>query len=411
MPESANRLAALWVVERLREAGHEALFAGGCVRDMLLGSEPADHDVATSATPEQVAELFPRVLLVGAKFGVAVVLRRGDAVEVATFRNDLSYSDGRRPDDVRFSTPREDAERRDFTINGMFYDPLSDEVIDYVGGRADIERQVIRTIGDPDQRLAEDYLRMLRAVRFATRLGFAIDPETAEAIKARAERISAISGERVCDELTKMLSSARADEAVKALAQLGLAQVILADLFADETLWSRAMTRLEGAAANHDPVAALAAVLCELPVRTIRKLTRHWGAANELRDALCFLARHVNDWSRAGRMPLCDFKRLLAEANFSRLADLWALQERLDTGEQSLTQTARARADGIDPGQVAPPPLVTGQDLLAMGMSPGPQFGRVLKTLYDAQLDERLVSREAALAEAGALVGAPDDTV
>jgi len=412
---AANRLAALWVAERLREAGHEALFAGGCVRDMLLGAEPADYDVATSATPQQVAKLFPRVLLVGAKFGVAVVMRGEEAVEVATFRSDLSYSDGRRPDGVRFSTPRQDAERRDFTINGMFYDPVSDEIIDHVDGRADIERRIIRTIGEPDHRFAEDYLRMLRAVRFATRLGFEIDLRTADAIRAHAPKLAAISGERVCDELTKMLASPQSDEAVKALADLGLAQVVLADLFADDTLWPRAIARLEtiaadGIAADPGTTLKLAALLCELSITLIRDLTRHWGASNELREDLCFLARHANEWSGAIEMALCDFKRLMANMNFLGLTYLWALQERLETGEESLTPAAVHRAEGIDNSQIAPAPLVTGEDLIAMGMSPSPQFGRVMRTLYDAQLNEQLLTRDAAMEEARALVAVASDS-
>ena len=405
MAKPADRSTALWVLQRLRQAGHEAFFAGGCVRDMLLGTDSVDYDIATAATPQEVAKLFKRVLLVGAKFGVAVVLHRKHAVEVATFRSDLSYSDGRRPDSVHFTTARADAERRDFTINGMFYDPVADEVIDYVGGREDIERRVIRTIGDPNERFAEDYLRMLRAVRFAMRLDFQIEPATAEAIAARAENISAVSGERVCDELTKMLSIASAGKAVVALGEMGLAQVILADLFSADDLWARAVARVRGAAASEDTILTLGALLCELPDKTIRKFMRHWGASNERQDALRFFARHVRSWSKAGVMPLCDFKRLMADPNFARLVELWALQEYADTGGTSLTGAARDRADGIDADQVSPPPFVTGGDLCAIGMLPGPAFGEMLRTLYDAQLNEEITTRPDALARAIELAG------
>ena len=408
MARAADRPTALWVLTRLRDAGHEALFAGGCVRDMLLRRPCADYDVATSATPEQVAALFARVLLVGAKFGVAIVLRKGRHVEVATFRSDVSYSDGRRPDGVRFSSARQDALRRDFTINGMFYDPLSEEVIDYVRGRDDLQRRTIRTIGPPDRRFAEDYLRMLRAVRFAVKLDFAIDPPTARAIAAKAGYIAAISGERICDELTRMLSLPSAGAALRALGELGLAQVVLGELFSDERLWPRALARVEAVAGRGDEVLTLAAALCDLDTSAIRGLIRRWGASNELRDALRFMSRHVGVWSTAAEVPLREFKRLMANASFARLAVLWEAQERLETGLAALSERAARRAAGIDAAEVAPAPLVTGDDLCAMGMAPGAKLGRVLRALYDAQLDGELQTRAAALARAGELARGDD---
>ena len=380
------------------------------MRDMLLDRPCADYDVATDATPPQVAELFKRVLMLGAKFGVAVVLRKGRSVEVATFRTDLSYSDGRHPDGVRFTSARDDALRRDFTINGMFYDPIGEQVIDYVGGRADLDRRVIRTIGTPGDRFAEDYLRMLRAVRFAVRLDFRIDPATADAIGQRAANISSVSGERVYDELARMLSSASAPKALGALGELGLAQVVLAELFAVEGLWSRAVARVEAVAARQDVVLTFAAALCELTPRAIGKLARRWGAANQFRNAMCFLARGLDLWKTAPELPLCKFKRLLADENFSRLAALWEFQERSATGEAEMSKRADRRADGIDADQVAPRPLVTGDDLHAMGMESGPKLGQVLRTLYDAQLNETILTRRDALARARELAAPRDDT-
>lgn len=376
---------------------------------MLLGRPCADYDVATSATPWQVAKLFDRALLVGAKFGVAIVLRKNRHVEVATFRSDLSYSDGRHPDGVRFVSARQDALRRDFTVNGMFYDPLSEEVIDHVGGQNDLAGRLIRTIGRPEQRFAEDYLRMLRAVRFAVRLDFEIDPSTAEAIASEAPSISAISGERIYDELTRMLSQPSAPAAMRLLGELGLAQVILADLFAEERLWPRAIERVEGVADGSDGGDALAAALCELDAPAIGRLTRRWGASNEVRDALCFAARHLGLWSVAAEMPLCEFKRLMVNENFARLAVLWRLQERIETGRTALSELAAARAAGIDVEQIAPPPLVTGEDLCALGMQPSPEFGRVLRALYDAQLDGEIRTRAEALARAKELAGGRDN--
>ena len=376
---------------------------------MLLAVPCADYDVATDATPDQVAELFDRVLLIGAQFGVAMVIRKNRSVEVATFRTDLPYSDGRHPDGVRFTSARDDALRRDFTINGMFYDPLDEQVIDYVGGRADLDGGVIRTIGPPDDRFAEDYLRMLRAVRFAVRLDFRMDPETVDAIRQRAPNISAVSGERICDELTRMLSSASAGKALAALGELGLAQEVLGELFADEGLWPRAVARVEAVADRQDVVLTLAAALCELTPAAIGKLTRRWGGANQLRDALCFLARGLDLWETAAELPLCEFKRLMANENFPRLAALWECQELSATGAATLSQRAGQRAAGIDAEKVSPPPLVTGDDLHAMGMQPGPKFGQVLRTLYDAQLDETILTRHDALARAKELARPCDD--
>jgi hypothetical protein len=202
------RDAAVAVVERLREAGFEALFAGGCVRDMLLDQEPQDYDVATNARPEEIRRLFPRGRLVGAQFGVVLVRRFGWDLEVATYRSDGTYSDGRRPDQVEFGSREEDAQRRDFTINGMFFDPLTEAVIDHVGGRADLDARLIRTIGAPEDRFAEDHLRMLRAVRFAARLGFDVEPPTMTAIQQHAAKLTAISAERIWSELEKILTGA-----------------------------------------------------------------------------------------------------------------------------------------------------------------------------------------------------------
>src|SRR5579884_754814 len=233
-PES-ERQFAVEVVARLREAGHEALWAGGCVRDELLGLEPHDFDVATAARPEQVQALFRRTVAVGASFGVVEVIgpRVGGAhlkVQVATFRSDGPYSDERRPDSVVFSSPREDAERRDFTINGMFLDPLTGQVIDHVGGKADLEARVLRAIGDPAQRFREDRLRLLRAVRFATRFGLTIEPATAAAIKAMADAVAVVSAERVADELRKLLVHPRRADGMRLFLELGLAKPLLPEL-------------------------------------------------------------------------------------------------------------------------------------------------------------------------------------
>jgi poly(A) polymerase len=401
MAEAAGKATALWVLRRLRAAGHQALFAGGCVRDMLLGRRVTDYDVATDASPSQVRGLFRRVLLVGEKFGVAMVIHHGRKVEVATFRSDLSYSDGRRPDGVRFSTPREDALRRDFTINGMFYDPVAGEVIDYVGGRGDLAAGVVRTIGKPDERFAEDYLRLVRAVRFAVRLGFEIDPQTAAAVAKFAPQIAVISGERIFDELSKMLSQASAAEAMRKLSELGLAVHILGDLACNKELWTAAVDCVSAVAGRKDLTLTLAAMLAELPPRMVAGMTRRWGAANDLRDALVWLGQHRDDWRDLGGMQLSSFRKLAGHGQFARLRALWRVRARLADGATragSMNRLVTRRLREIPGQEPLPEPLVSGADLIKMGLHPGPAMGKALREAYDAQLNLEVRTRREALA-------------
>ena len=404
MAEKGTKSTALWVLKRLREAGHEALLAGGCVRDMLLGRKCSDYDLATSAAPQEVRQLFKRVLMIGAKFGVVMVIHNHRQVEVTTFRSDLSYSDGRRPDAVRFTTPRQDARRRDFTINGMFYDPTADEVIDYVGGRKDLERRIIRTIGSPDRRFAEDYLRMIRAVRFAVRLDFAIDHATARAIRRHAPKISTISGERICDELSKMLSCRSAGLAMEVLHEVGLAREVLGELFEVEGGWERSVRRVRAVSARRDVVLAMAALLGELAPNVISRIIRRWGASNELKKALRWLAENMGQWRDAVDMQLCSFKRLMASEHFGRLLILWRFEERTADGHDKLCRRIAARAKSIPPDQVSPKPMVTGSDLMEFGLSEGVRLGQIASDLYDAQLNEKFNSRRQALAAARKLI-------
>jgi poly(A) polymerase len=230
-----NRQAAIKVIKRLNRNGFQALLAGGCVRDMLLGRAVSDYDVATNAEPEDVINIFRRTLKVGAKFGVVIVLAEGKQVEVATFRTETGYADGRHPATIKFVTAAEDAGRRDFTINGMFYDPLEKEVIDYVNGRADLKKKLLRTIGKPRQRFGEDYLRMLRAARFSTQLGFAIEPRTFSAICSNAKNITKISGERIAMELEAILVNPNRCAGVSLLLESGLAEAVFPGLSCEQT--------------------------------------------------------------------------------------------------------------------------------------------------------------------------------
>ncbi|MBT3199504.1 MAG: CCA tRNA nucleotidyltransferase [Phycisphaerales bacterium] len=404
MADKGTKSTALWVLKRLIEGGHEALLAGGCVRDMLLGRESSDYDIATSAEPKEVQKLFKRVLMIGAKFGVVMVIHDRRQVEVATFRSDLSYSDGRRPDGVCFTSARHDAERRDFTINGMFYDPIAEELIDYVGGREDIERKIIRTIGSPDRRFTEDYLRLMRAVRFTVRLGFAIDDQTRQAIEKYAPEISTISGERICDELSKMLSEANAPLALETLQEVALAPVILSELFESENRWPRSVERARSVADRCDLILTLAAVLCELTPDEISGIIKRWGASNDLKKALCWLAENMDKWRQAADIPLCDFKRLLAVKHFHRLVDLWRFEELSADGHHELCDRIAMRAEAIPPDKIAPAPLVTGADLIKLGLRESPQLGSIASSLYNSQLNEEFETRQQAMIEAEKLV-------
>jgi len=409
MADPADKATALWVLRRLRQAGHQALFAGGCVRDMLLGRRVTDYDLATDASPSDVRGLFRRVLLVGEKFGVAMVIHRGRMVEVATFRSDLSYSDGRRPDGVRFTSPREDSLRRDFTINGMFYDPIAREVIDYVGGRRDLAAGVVRTIGKPEERFAEDYLRLIRAVRFAVRLEFVIAPATAAAVAKYAPRISAISGERIFDELSKMLSLPSAAEALRKLAELGLAPHVLGELAADDVLWPAAVARVEALAKRKDLTLTLAAMLGELPAKAVAGLTRRWGASNDLRNALVYLGKHLDDWRQLKAMPLASFRKLAGHGQFDRLRALWRAEARRAGGRAEATgRLVMRRLREIPGGHALPEPLLTGTNLMDMGVKPGPEIGRMLAEAYDAQLNLEVRTRKKAVARAKAILRGRD---
>ena len=394
---------AVHVVRTLREAGHEAVFAGGCVRDMLLGGEPDDYDVATDAVPARVRELFgrKRTLAVGEAFGVIVVL--GDRpspdeppvqVEVATFRADGEYADGRRPKDVRFSSAEEDAQRRDFTINGLFYDPLGDRVLDYVGGRADLEAGVVRAIGDADARLSEDKLRSLRAVRFATRFGFRLDAATAKAVRRNADGLRQVSRERVAQELAKMLRHPRRADAVAMMADLGLLPYAVPQ--APEPA-AAARSHLE-ALKEPSLAAALVALLRGVDAAGVRAACRGLKLSNRVCEEAAWLASNrgrLADWEST---ELADRKTLLANEHAGSLLEL----ERAGGVDVS---AATAYREAAGEGVLDPPPLVTGDDLIARGLKPSKRFKEILEAVRRRQLNEELAGRDAALAEVDRLVG------
>lgn len=392
------RQASLSVLRKLRDAGFVALLAGGCVRDMLLHRTPKDFDVVTDARPEQVLALFPRARGVGQQFGVILVHRLGVSVEVATFRKDAAYSDGRRPDEVTFSNDVEDARRRDFTINGMFYDPIADRVIDHVGGRADLEARLIRTIGDPAQRFAEDHLRMLRAVRFAVALDFELDAATLAAIREHAPKLRGISAERIWMELERMLASPARARAWRILLETSLAPHLVENWRPSTDESDRIETRLAALPdADISAALAVAALLCEQDAAHVRRFCLSMRLSNDLTEDVAWLVtqRPVLLGPAADELaqrriwrahPFCADLLLLARAQCTAQGEplgRWS--------EVSLAITA------IDVAGATPPPLLTGDDLTAAGYAPGPAFGRVLSAVYRAQLNEKIPTREDAM--------------
>jgi poly(A) polymerase len=408
-PGQEGRDIAVQIVRVLRGAGHAALLAGGCVRDELLGLTPTDYDVATDATPDRVASLFRRTALVGAHFGVVLVkadraVRGGvdHVVEVATFRSDGAYTDKRRPDRVTFSDARADAQRRDFTVNALFLDPLApgsprEQVVDYVGGVEDLGRRVLRAVGDPEARLAEDHLRALRGVRLAARLGFTIDPATASAITRHAGDLRGVSAERVGDEVRRMLGHASRAQAVRLLQGLGLDAPVLGGARREA-----AVVRLAALPPEAPIGACLAALALDRGDVTDRAsvpgvLSRWRGTlclSNEEREeardvllsALCLRGEFLG-------VPVSVQKREAVRPGFE-----WALRL-VEAEEPELGRRARERLEhlGRTRSGLGPAPWVTGDDLIRLGMSPGPAFARILARVYDAQLEDRVDSREEAI--------------
>ena len=439
-----EREFAISVVRRLHEAGFQALWAGGCVRDEYLGLVPKDYDVATDARPEQVKALFPHNVAVGEAFGVVKVLgprRRGGPVlqvEIATFRTDVGYSDGRRPDEVIFSSPREDALRRDFTINGMFFDPLKNELIDYVAGQDDLRARVLRAIGDPVQRIGEDKLRMLRAVRIATRFDLTIEPATMAAISAMAAQITAVSVERIATELRELLVHPRRVRGLNLLMDLGLVRAIMPELMPMKglpqgppqqptgDLWDHVMRVMELLGPNPSFTLAMGTLLHDVgkprtvgrtPDRYTFHSHEHVGA--RIADELCVRMK-LSTAERKQIVWLVSKHQYLADARQLRPSKLKAVLAHPGIAELLALHRADALASGRDIDHVTyceqlleqwtdadlfPPPLLTGDDLKRRGLEPGPHFKTLLDAVHDAQLDGTIHTAEEAWALVERLMG------
>jgi poly(A) polymerase len=455
---------AISIVRKLRDNGHQAYLVGGCVRDLLLGREPADYDVATDASPDQVMRIFPDAYAVGAQFGVVLVpvpreartsleeARKTDGselastdehaavpghshkscVEVATFRCDVGYSDGRHPDEVRFSRqPREDVQRRDFTINGLLLDPEKNEVLDFVGGQSDLRAKIVRAIGDPKLRFAEDKLRMLRAVRFAARFEYTIEPTTFAAIQQLAPQIHHVSRERVRDELTRMLTEGHARRAFELLDQSGLLHEVLPEIEAmkgveqppefhpEGDVFVHTLLLLEQLPRPCTATLAWGALLHDVgKPPTFRRapdrirFDNHVEVGVKMAEAICRRLRFSNDdteqilalvdnhmrFGVAQRMKPSTFKKFIRLPRFGEHMELHRLDCLSSHRSLQTYDYTREQIANLPSEEVRPQPLVGGDDLIAAGYVPGPLFKQILGAVEDAQLEGRLETKEEALA-------------
>ena len=419
---------AIEVVRRLSARGFRALLAGGCVRDLQLGLEPRDYDVATSAGPQQVMGIFRNTRPVGAHFGVVEVRLAGHAFEVARFRRDRGYSDGRHPDAVEFSGETEDARRRDFTVNGMFWDPLADRLLDYVGGRADLKRKTIRTIGRPEDRFREDRLRMMRAVRLGCRLQWRIDAATFAAMRGSSEHLAEVSVERVRDEFVRILTEGGAPLGVRWLIDSGLMSRVAPEVLALDGVAQPAEYHPEGDVLTHtlimlglmrNPSPELAAAVLLHDVGkpgTFRRADRirfdnHAAVGARMTDEICRrlrfsgeAARHVvrmvadhHRFMHVRQMRASRLKRFLRLEGFDEHLELHRLDCLSSHRNLKNYDFCRRALETLEPEEMRPEPLITGRDLIRLGYAPGPAFKDVLRAVEDGQLDGRVRDRETAL--------------
>jgi len=441
---STPRQHAANIIRALRQHGHLAYLAGGCVRDVLLHREPADYDVTTDATPEQVMRIFPRTYAVGAQFGVVLVPikatttegteehgGKGPYVEVATFRSDFGYSDGRHPDEVRFtSDPREDVQRRDFTINGMMLDPMTGEVLDFVGGQEDLKAGIVRAIGNPGQRFFEDKLRMLRAVRFAARFEYKIASATLAAMHHLAPEIHQVSRERVREELTKMLTEGRAKQAFDLLDQSGLLAQVLPEISAmkgveqppqfhpEGDVFVHTLLLLDKLPAGSSKTLAWGALLhdvgkpptfrvatdrirfdghVEVGVKMAEEICRRLRFSNDETDQILALVDNHMRFGHIFQMKESTLKKFLRLPAFDEHLELHRIDCLSSHGLLDAYDYAREKLHSLPPEAISPAPLITGDDLIAAGYEPGPRFKEILGAVEDGQLEGRLTSRETAM--------------
>ena len=429
-----SRELANSVCDTLQRHGHQAFLVGGCVRDILLRRDPADYDVATNATPAEVLQLFPAGLDVGAQFGVVLVRQDSLKVEVATFRSDVGYSDGRHPDQVVYSqTPQQDVQRRDFTINGLLMRHDTGEVLDFVGGRTDLAAGIIRAIGEPSRRFAEDKLRMLRAVRFAARFGYTIELATFAAIRKHANEIQVVSAERIREELTKLLTEGAARRGFELLDELGLLSQLLPEIAAmkgvpqppqfhpEGDVWIHTLLMLEGLPAGPSPTLAWGVLLhdigkpptfrsasetgdrirfdghVDVGVRMADDLCRRLHFSNDDTDQITALVANHMKFKDVAQMRQSTLKRFVRLPQFEEHLELHRLDCQSSHGKLDSYDAVRGFLAQTPPARVRPPRLLSGDDLKDLGYTPGPEFQKILSTLEDAQLEEAVQTRNQAL--------------
>ncbi|MGC9036644.1 MAG: CCA tRNA nucleotidyltransferase [Verrucomicrobiia bacterium] len=423
---------ALEIVNRLKQAGFTAYWVGGCVRDMLLGKQPHDYDIATNATPDLVEQLFEKTIPVGKQFGVMLVVVDGDSFQVATFRSETDYKDGRHPQRVAFCDPAEDARRRDFTINGLFYDPLKNEVIDYVNGKMDIERRLISAIGCPDERFNEDYLRMLRAVRFAAQLGFEIEAATFAAIQKNAEKIKLISPERIRDELLKLFLPPHAARGLELLNQSRLLKEILpevADMIGVEQspeyhpegcVYTHTLKVLENLPPDADDILAWSALLhdvgkphvaarskCDdrrlfyehdvVGAQMAQAILERLKFPSDKIEAIVACVRHHMQLKDAPKMKKSTLRRMLARPTINIEIELHRLDCLASQRGLEIYNFLKQKQQEYPEEKALPPPLITGEDLKKLGFSQGVKLGRVLKEIREKQLQDEITTPEQAI--------------
>lgn len=431
LPDTPQGRSAAFLCARLREAGHRALLAGGCVRDLLLSQVPKDYDVATDARPERVQALFPKTVAVGAAFGVVVVVTDAGPIEVATFRAEGAYSDGRHPDSVSFGDPEADARRRDFTVNGLFLDPARGEVVDFVGGRSDLDRKVLRAIGDPGARFREDRLRLLRAARFAGLLGFKVEPSTAEALRRDAALLATVSAERIQQELTKMLLSPRRAEALRACDNLGLLPHFLPELanmkgvqqppefHPEGDVFVHTLLVMEHLPETASLTLALGGLLHDVGkpatfehadrirfnnhdrvgVTMSREILERLKFPNAVRERVEYLVAEHLRWKDTPNMRVSTLKRFLAAEGFDELLALYVADCKASHGKLDFHDfCVGKRAEFQAAHKLKPAKLLSGNDVAALGVPFGPRIGALLREAEEEQLEGRIGTREEALA-------------
>jgi poly(A) polymerase len=385
--------SAIEIIRQLRQRGHEAYLVGGCVRDMVMKIEPSDYDIATSAPPETIMKIFPHTEPIGAQFGVVLVILRGHPFEVATFRSDEAYVDGRRPTGVVFTDARTDVLRRDFTINGLLYDPMEEKVIDYIGGQDDIRDRIVRAIGDPEKRFEEDKLRLLRAVRFGARLGYSIEPATWNAVRRMAPEIKRVSAERIREELSRILTEGQAAVGFRMLQDSGMLPVLL-----PEVNWSEHLMHcLEHVPAKASVDFAFAVLLHELSPEQALRIGEDLRLSTAETQHVVSLIRNRTVFRSLRSLPVSAMKRFLRIPRFTdhlELARICAISSDGALEDYEYAVEVRGR---WSPGDLAPPLLLSGNDLIGMGLTPGPLFKEILTRVEDEQLEGRLHTPQQAL--------------